>query len=94
MSTPNETLYSCMPDFIAPDWTQFDAIEVQPCASNLGADGSTDCEPCEPHEAEFWTVYGHCTWGGCEAITDVSTERLARRIAADFEQSIRWADTL
>ena len=39
------------------------------------------------YEAEFFTVFGHLKEGGCEAITDVSTQ-IAHQIANIFKKKI------
>lgn len=41
----------------------------------------TWCEPCDPHEAEFWSVYGHCKEGGIECFEDFGSEAEARAFA-------------
>lgn len=84
MATPNPTLFNCCPGFLPPDWQRFDGFEVSAVNEEDGL-----CETCEPHEATFWTVYGHCREGGVDAITDVSTERLAMQIAGLFEKELQ-----
>jgi hypothetical protein len=69
---------------------QFDAFEIHPvvCWREPGDDKDT-CEQCETWAEAlnmageysgkaFWTVYGHCTGDGLEAIADVDTEEAAR----------------
>ena len=91
--TPNETLFNCCAGALPPDWAQFDAIEVNPV--RVDPDGLADCLSYdERHEATVWTVYGHCVAGGVEALTDVSTERLALEIARKFEAILRERDLL
>ena len=40
------------------------------------------CEPCEPEEAHFWSVYGHLKAGGMVCFEDFPTEAEARSFAA------------
>jgi hypothetical protein len=85
---PNETLYNCCLGALPPDWSQFDAIEVHPV--RVDPTGLAECLSYdERHEATVWTVYGHCITGGVEALTDVSTERVALQIARAFEYALR-----
>lgn len=44
-------------------------------------DRETRCEPCEPGEAEFWSVYGHCKEGGIFCLEDFSGIPEARAFA-------------
>lgn len=85
---PNLTLYNCTENAEAPDWSLYDAVEVMPLSDY---DGNGQVEPCEDDEylADIWTVYGHLRTGGAEAITDVSTKKLAYQIADIFEENIR-----
>jgi len=65
---------------VSPHWERIvhecDALEIQPCRVVHRDDpyGTGDIreyvEPCEPHEAEFWTVYGHYRAGGVDAFED------------------------
>lgn len=75
-------LFNCCTNFEAPNWSDFDALEVGGCTSVTLDDGSTITEGGADHDsAEFWTVYGRCTWGGCEAITDCPTYDAALEVA-------------
>lgn len=56
----------------------FDGLELSPCRECGIADGVALVETCEPHEAQFWTVYGHFCTGGVEAFEDFPTYREAR----------------
>ncbi len=78
MTETNETLFNCCPDNRAPDWNLYDDFEIE--AVNMDSDGS--CTPCFDTGAPvtFWTVYAHLKEGGVHAISDVSTERLARAV--------------
>jgi hypothetical protein len=84
----NETLYNCCTEYGEPEWNEFDALEIDCCASEILPDGSTWTECAPLHQAEFFTVFGHLKEGGCEAITDVSTRKLAKRIAELFSKKI------
>lgn len=61
----------------------FDGLEIQPCAV-IGRDssGGKIVEPCEPKEADFWTVYGHYRpggpMGGVDSLEDFPTEAEAQ----------------
>lgn len=83
----NRTLYNNCPDFAEPDWSQYDGLEINCCATDQGE----IVETCPLHEAEFFTVYAHLKSGGVEAITDVSTRKLAHAIAAMFAERIAMA---
>ena len=39
-------------------------------------------EPCEPYEADFWTVYGHIPGEGVQAIGDFDTSEHAEEVFA------------
>lgn len=61
---------------------RFDGLEIHPVRNLFPPGrGETWCEPCEPHEAEFWSVYGHCREGGIECFKDFDTELEARALA-------------
>ena len=51
---------------------RFDDYEIQPCRRYIDADdpGLSFVEPCEPSEADFWTLYGHVPGEGAHAIGD------------------------
>jgi hypothetical protein len=64
---------------VTPHWMQniadFDALEIHPCAVvDRDASGTEFIEQCEPEEAHFWTVYGHCRTGGVSAFEDFTTK--------------------
>jgi hypothetical protein len=87
-STSNQTLFNCCAGALPPDWALFDAVEVNPV--RIDPDGQAECLSYdERHEATVWTVYGHCVAGGVDALTDVTTERLAMGIARKFEDILR-----
>lgn len=81
--TANPTMFNCCKGFSAPDWGQFDGLEISACYD----DGHGTTEPMvDEHEAAFFTVYGHFSktsaqGGGVEALTDASTRKLAHSIA-------------
>jgi len=77
----NQTLFNNCTDWKEPDWSQYDALEIDPVYEDpQGAFWERLID--EPWLAQFWTVYGHVKTGGVEALTDVSTQRLATLAAA------------
>jgi antirestriction protein len=44
-------------------------------------DNETHCEPCQPHEAHFWSVYGHLKEGGILCFEDFASETEAEAFA-------------
>jgi hypothetical protein len=64
--------------------TRFDDYEIQPCRRYREADEQdrTFVEPCEPFEADFWTVYGHIPGEGVQAIGDFDTRDHAEEVFA------------
>jgi hypothetical protein len=75
----NPTMHNCMPGKRLRDPSVFAVFEVRPCYDDNGYTQS--CEH-EPWLADFWTVYGarDASWREWEAITDVSTEKLAHAV--------------
>lgn len=71
---------------LTPSWfysiPHFDGLEVHPVRDYHQSGEQTWCEPCEPHEAQFWSVYGHLSEGGVECIEDFETEEQAQSFAA------------
>jgi hypothetical protein len=64
--------------------TRFDDYEIGPCL-RLREDGDRDrfyYEPCEPRDADVWTLYGHIPGQGIEAIGDFETRELAEEVYA------------
>ena len=64
---------------LTPHWMRniadFDALEIHPCAVvGRDASGTDFVEQCEPEQAHFWTVYGHCRTGGLHAFEDFPKE--------------------
>ena len=64
--------------------TPFDAYEIQSCqlVRNTDEPHSSSVEPCEPFEADFWTLYGHIPGEGVMAIGDFDTPEHAREVYA------------
>jgi hypothetical protein len=63
---------------------RFDDYEIQPCRRYFDADEPDKAfvEPCEPFEADFWTVYGHIPSEGAQAIGDFDTREHAEEVFA------------
>jgi hypothetical protein len=64
--------------------TPYDGYEIEPCTRHEEPDkpGCYFFEPCEPHEADVWTLYGHIPGAGVEAIGDFSTREAAEEVYA------------
>ena len=63
---------------------RFDAYEIQPCRRYIDVDEPQVAfiEPCEPFEADFWTLYGHIPGEGVQAIGDFDTRHHAEEVFA------------
>lgn len=63
---------------------RFDDYEIQPCRRYIDMDEPqvSFVEPCEPAEADFWTLYGHIPGEGVEAIGDFDTRQHAEEVFA------------
>jgi hypothetical protein len=64
---------------LTPSWMrrirEFDALEINPCQIiEILQNGTEVVEPCDPAQADFWTVYGHFVTGGVDAFEDFGTE--------------------
>jgi hypothetical protein len=60
----------------------FDGLEIHPVREVREAEGSAGyCEQCEPHEAQFWSVYGHFRSGGVLCLEDFPGEAEASQFA-------------
>lgn len=82
-----QALYNCCTDFTPPNWGDFTALEIGGCTQTVEDDGSTVTEGgASDSEAQFWTVYGRCKWGGCDAITDCATRAAADDAAAELSR--------
>lgn len=63
----------------------FDNHEISPCrrvsASSFSfPNGHVSFEPCQPHEADVWTLYGHIPGEGALAIGDFATREDAEEV--------------
>ena len=68
--------------------TSYDGLEIHPVRNLFSPDlDDTWCEPCEPHVAEFWSVYGHVKEGGIECFEDFPTYAEAQAFAAQLLQA-------
>jgi hypothetical protein len=63
---------------------RFDDYEIQPCRRYIDIDEPQVAfvEPCEPFEADFWTLYGHISGEGVQAIGDFDTRQHAEEVFA------------
>ncbi|HVX13330.1 MAG TPA: hypothetical protein VHC22_19250 [Pirellulales bacterium] len=63
---------------------RFDAYEIQPCRRYIDMDEPDIAfvEPCQPYEADFWTVYGHISGEGVQAIGDFDSRQHAEEVFA------------
>lgn len=59
-----------------------DGLEIHPCCIVGFADGEEIVETCEPEDADFFTVYGHCREGEVAAFEDFQTAEEARKFAS------------
>jgi hypothetical protein len=64
--------------------TRFDNYEIQPCRRYIDFNDPDIAfvEPCEPFEADFWTVYGHIPGEGAQAVGDFDTRQHAEEVFA------------
>lgn len=91
--TPSD-LFNCCADGAAPDWSQFDFLEIGGCCDAADDDMRARGETCieggyTVAEAEFFTVYGHFAAGrgeGLEDITDCATLDKAQAVAAELSR--------
>ena len=62
---------------------RFDGLEVHPVRelSPEAEGGPIPCEQCDPEDAHFWSVYGHCIEGGVDCLEDFPSEAQARAFA-------------
>ena len=62
----------------------YDNYEISPCRRYEEPDspGKFYFVPCEPHEADVWTLYGHINREGVEAIGDFATREHAEEVFA------------
>lgn len=94
MTSPIELAKASVP-FWMRDIKLYNAVEVHPVRDTskderhqgrIPAD-QTWCEPCEPHEAEFWSVFSHLIEGGLECFEDFATEVEAEAFAVKLRQA-------
>jgi hypothetical protein len=57
----------------------FDNYEIRPCW-RLGEGGISYVEVCEEEQAQFWTLYGHITGEGVQAIGDFISREAAEEV--------------
>ena len=80
-------LFNCCTDHAAPDWSQFDAIEIHGCV-DLNAEtpeqGTHFESGYDRDEATCFSVSGHYRDGGAESITDCDTLEEAESVARLF----------
>jgi hypothetical protein len=60
----------------------YDNYEISPCRryEEPGGPGTFYFEVCEPDEADVWTLYGHVTGEGVEAIGDFASREAAENV--------------
>lgn len=78
-------LFNCCTDYAAPDWSQFDHLELAGCVDDPDEPGHTiGNQPAS--KAQFFTVYGRFPEpdGTCEAITDIEDPRDALAVAGEL----------
>lgn len=93
MKSPIESAKAATPIWMMEIFS-YDAIEIHPVRDTRwndteqgirpfckDRDNDTGCEPCAPHEAHFWSVYGHQKEGGIVCFADYATETKARDFA-------------
>jgi hypothetical protein len=80
MTSPIDQAKALMPWWIS-EIHGFDGLEIHPCRTEFVGDGTPFIEQCEPAEAEFWSVYGHCREGGVLCLEDFAGPEEARAFA-------------
>ncbi|RWC91667.1 MAG: hypothetical protein EOS72_03155 [Mesorhizobium sp.] len=78
-------LFNCCAYEAAPDWKQFERLELAGCVDDTSEPGHTiGLQPAS--KAEFFTIYGRFPEpdGTCEAITDIRDAREALVVAAEL----------
>ncbi len=77
------------PDANVP--TPFDGYEIQPCRLLRDTDEPhpSSVEPCEPFEADFWTLYGHIPGEGVMTVGDFDAREHAEEVYARIT-GIQW----
>lgn len=87
-------LFNCCANGAAPDWSQFDALEIGGCIDDADEDMRARGETytvggIDRASAEFFTVYGHYRPGhgqGVDAVTDCETFEKAQAVAAELSR--------
>lgn len=87
-------LFNCCANGAAPDFSQFDALEIGGCIDDSDEDMKGRGETytvggIERDKAEFFTVYGHFRPGhgqGVDALTDCETFDKAQAVAAELSR--------
>jgi len=78
----NSVLYNCCPDHKAPNWKQFDALELHGVyVDDYGQSHHTN----NLHEINCWSIFGHLLEGGTECITDCKSLEQARDVLKRLE---------
>jgi hypothetical protein len=75
----------CPASIPTPDLLRrFDDYEIQPCRRYMDIDEPhlSFVEPCEPSQADFWTLYGHLPGEGIQTIGDFDTRQHAEEVFA------------
>lgn len=70
----------------------FNGFEVHPCMVEHDEKGVEFITQCEPHEADFWSVYVHLCKGGLSCIADFESEDLANGFI-EFMESFKKFST-
>ncbi|CTQ45713.1 hypothetical protein [Roseibium aggregatum] len=81
MNLTNAVLYNCWPgerEPTAEELSIYDTLELN-CVRDVSEEDQegTQFEPCEPEDAELWSVYLHLKAGGVDALTDCRTREEA-----------------
>jgi hypothetical protein len=89
MSAPSNPIAAAFA--ATPSWMlairDFDAVAVYPCRAAHVAGGIETVEMCEPADARFWSVYGHCATGGFVCFGEFSTVAAAEDFAAKLRRA-------
>ncbi len=81
MNTETKRPITFIPDAAKSKW---DDIEVMP----VFEDSNGNCEPCEPEQANLYSVYLHQVTGGVQCIADLPTEKEANELAELLKTAI------
>lgn len=72
----------------------YDGLEIHPVHEMTDDTGFQFCEQCGPHEAHFWSVYGHMKEGGVMCFEDFETEEKVRHLRKNCWKRIRICGSL